>query len=246
MHHRGFRFSVLSCIFSGFHLATVTTDRFRFINDDFYSEKVAPSELDSLLADGWRHFGPNFFRYNLAVYEDEIRRVMPLRIRLSEFRLSKSQRRILKRNDDLTVNIEPIGITAEVEALFHRHKQRFKQHPPESIYTFVSECPELEPCTTLQQSIRTREGKLLSAGFFDKGENSLSGIYTAFEPTEGRRSLGIFTILKEIEYAISLGKEFYYQGYCYSGSSFYDYKKRFLGTEVFDWNGGWKRLDSDL
>lgn len=233
-------------VFSWFDPLTVITDRFKFINDDFYIEKVAPAELDSLLADGWRHFGPNFFRYNLAVYDDDIRHVMPLRIRLSEFRLSRSQLRVLKRNADFTISIESIEITAEIEALFHRHKQRFKQHPPESIYTFVSEYPELEPCATLQQSIRTRDGELLSAGFFDVGENSLSGIYTAFEPTETRRSLGIFTILKEIEYAISLEKEFYYQGYCYSGSSFYDYKKRFLGTEAFDWNGGWKRLDTNL
>lgn len=231
--------------FSG-SILTVITDRFKFINDDFYSEKIALAELDSLLADGWRHFGPNFFRYNLAVYEDEIRHVVPLRIRLSEFRLSKSQLRVLKRNDDLTISIEPISITTEVEALFHRHKQRFKQHPTESIYTFVSEYPELEPCETLQQSIRTQDGKLLSAGFFDVGENSLSGIYTAFEPTETRRSLGIFTMLKEIEFAIENGKEFYYQGYCYSGRSFYDYKKRFHGTEAYGWKGEWAPLSRTI
>jgi leucyl-tRNA---protein transferase len=212
-----------------------------FINEEFTEPSVAPAEVDRLLADGWRHFGQQFFRYSLAIYENEIRRVIPLRIRLSEFRLSKSQERVLRRNADTRVDIGPVRVTAEVEDLFNRHKRRFKQHPPDSIYTFISADPDAEPCETLQQSVRIGE-RLVAAGFFDSGSCSVSGIYTAFEPAETRRSLGIFTILKEIEYAIDTGKEFYYQGYSYSGSSFYDYKKRFHGTEAYQWNGVWAPL----
>lgn len=212
-----------------------------FINEEFTEPSVTPAELDRLLADGWRHFGPQFFRYNLAVYGNEIRRVVPLRIRLSEFKLSKSQERVLRRNADVEVDIGPVEITAEVEEMFHRHKKRFKQHPPDSIYTFISADSFAEPCEILQQSV-SFGGKLLAAGFFDIGERSMSGIYTVFEPAETRRSLGIFTILKEIEYAKAFGKQFYYQGYCYSGNSFYDYKKRFHGTEAYQWNGRWEPL----
>jgi arginine-tRNA-protein transferase len=63
-----------------------------------------------------------------------------------------------------------------------------------------------------------------------------------FDPEFSSRSLGIFTMLNEIEFAIEKKKEFYYQGYSYEGESFYDYKKRFRGTECFDWNGKWKAL----
>ncbi len=213
-------------------------DRLEIINEEFRAETLGPGNLDILLARGWRHFGKYFFRYNFGIYDDEIRRVIPLRIRLSEFKPSKSQSRVLRRNADLYVNTAPAKITDEVDALFQRHKHRFKHRPPESIYSFISEDPALDPCETLQQSIRIGD-RLLAAGFFDVGDNSVSGIYTAFEPSETRRSLGIFTILKEIEYAMAHGKEFYYQGYCYSGNSFYDYKKQFYGTEAFDWNGGW-------
>lgn len=227
-------------------IGTLATSRYRkmhdlaatFLNEEFNAADVTPAQLDELLANGWRHFGPQFFRYNLGVHNDEIRRVIPLRIRLSEFKLSKSQHRVMHQNRDLAVRIERVAITAEVQDLFHRHKQRFKQHPPDSIYSFVSADSETEPSTTFQQSVRL-DGRLLAAGFIDIGGNSLSAIYTSFEPGEPRRSLGIFTILKEIEYAMSHGKEFYYQGYCYSGRSFYDYKKLFHGTEGFDWNGNW-------
>jgi arginine-tRNA-protein transferase len=83
---------------------------------------------------------------------------------------------------------------------------------------------------------------LVAVSYFGIGELATSGIYAMFEPTESPRSLGIFTLLKEIEYSIEQGKEFYYLGYCYEGESFYDYKKRFRGTEVFDWNGNWNSV----
>jgi leucyl-tRNA---protein transferase len=212
-----------------------------FVNEEFTAVSVTPLEYDRLLADGWRHFGPQFFRYNLAIYDDEIRRVLPLRIRLSDFKLSRSQQRVLRRNADVAVNIAPVDITPEIEALFFHHKKRFKQHPPDSIYTFISPDPSAEPCEVLQLSVRSGE-KLIAASFFDVGTASLSGTYAVFDSREQSRSLGIFTMLKEIEYAVDSGKEFYYQGYSYSGSSFYDYKKRFHGMETYGWNGVWTPL----
>ena len=80
---------------------------------------------------------------------------------------------------------------------------------------------------------------LLATSFFDVGSTAVSGIYAVFEPAKPSRSLGIFTMLKESQFARQSGMQFYYQGYCYSGESFYDYKKRFRGTEAFDWSGNW-------
>ena len=53
-------------------------------------------------------------------------------------------------------------------------------------------------------------------------------------------------MLKEIQFAIETGKKFYYQGYSYEGNSFYDYKKRFRGSEAFDWTGNWAPLNEDI
>ena len=211
-------------------------DRLDIINEEFYAEKITPDHLDLFLADGWRHFGTHFFRYNLGVYQDEIRRVLPLRIRLNDLKLSKSQRRVLRKNSDLDVSIQSIDITSETHDLFERHKQRFKSGVPRTIYDFLSE--DDGPTEVLEVGIR-HDGKLFAASFFDVGNTSISSIYGIFDPTETSRSLGIFTILKEIEYAIENGKEFYYHGYAYEGESFYDYKKRFSGLEQFDWKGEW-------
>lgn len=209
-----------------------------FINEEFTADAVLREQLDELLAKGWRHFGTHFFRYNLAIYIDEIRRVIPLRVRLSEFSFTKSQKRVLRKNADLRCEIRPIQITAVVVDLFERHKQRFKQNAPDSLYTFLSADPARTPCDGFELAVYDRD-KLIATSFFDAGRSTLSGIYAVFDPDESHRSLGIFSMLKEIEFAIESGRQFYYQGYCYSGESFYDYKKRFRGTECFDWSGNW-------
>src|SRR5690349_9860732 len=95
------------------------------INEEFFADSITPLQLDLLLAGGWRHFGTHFFRYNLGVYEFEIRAVIPLRIRLADFTFSKSQRRILRKNTDLKTILQPLSITTEKELLFGRHKKRF-------------------------------------------------------------------------------------------------------------------------
>jgi arginine-tRNA-protein transferase len=171
---------------------------------------------------------------------DDIRLVTPLRIRLSDFSHSKSQRRVLRDNSDLTIQIEPLAIDAKAEGLFHRHKERFENHQPISIYEFLTGSAETSPCDTKQIRVFDKD-RLVAISYFDIGERTCSGVYAIFDPAESKRGLGIFTMLKEIEYSVAHGKEFYYQGYAYEGESFYDYKKRFRGTEIFDWKGQWTK-----
>lgn len=214
------------------------------INEQFYAEQVTPAQADHLLANGWRHFGTHFFRYNLAYYESDIRLVLPLRIRLADFRPSKSQRRVLRKNADLRTVVRAVDITSEVERMFDRHKRRFKHGVPNSIYDFLSDNPTASPCGTKELAIYDHD-RLVAISYFEEGVKSTSGIYAMFEPDDAGRRLGILTMLKEIELSISTGRQFYYQGYAYEGRSFYDYKKRFGATERFDWKGNWEPLRND-
>jgi arginine-tRNA-protein transferase len=210
----------------------------RQINEYFYSDKVSANEMDNLLAEGWRNFGQYFFRHSWDYLNNEERVVIPLRIRLADFSLSKTQRRIIRRNQDLHTVIRPIVIDDEKHALFDRHKQRFKSNIPHSIYTFLDYEASNIPCEALEFCVYER-GKLLAVSFLNFGNTSTSGIYAMFEPTQAKRGLGIYTMLLEIEFSRQMGKDFYYQGYAYIGESFYDYKKRFRALEMYDWQGNW-------
>lgn len=210
-----------------------------FINEQFFAERITPAQLDLLLADGWRHFGTQFFRYSYGFYELDVRLVIPLRIRVADFSLSKSQRRTLRRNDDVKTVVHPISLTADAEQLFQIHKNRFKSGVPDSIYDFLSNRADCEPCDAQEIAVYDSD-RLIAASYFDIGENANSGIYAMFDPEYSSQRLGIYTLLREIELARDSGKEFYYLGYAYEGSSFYDYKKQFSGTEWFDWSGNWR------
>ena len=213
-------------------------DQLEIINEEFHTDRVTPDAMDLLLANAWRHFGTHFTRYNFGIYEDEIRSVLPLRVRVPDFKLSKSQRRVIRKNADLETTFRSIELTTETHNLVARHKQRFKFAVPGSIYDFLSNDPANTPCTAYEIRV-TRNNELLAASFFDIGITSVSSIYGIFEPKELTRSLGIFTMLKEIEFAVEHGMNYYYPGYAYEGESFYDYKKRFSALETYDWNGNW-------
>jgi len=213
-------------------------EQFSYINEEFYASQVPPEQTDLLLADGWRHFGEHFYRYNLGYYRYDIRSVYALRVNLEKFSFSKNQRRVLRRNEDLRTVIRPIEISEEKEELFERHKKRFEYGVPDSLYDFLSYEPSIVPCEGLEVCAY-RDAELYAAAFFDVGKTAISSVYAMFNPEEKTRSLGILTMLLEIKYALETGRKFYYHGYAYEGNSFYDYKKRFRGLESYDWIGSW-------
>src|SRR5262245_14494206 len=210
-----------------------------FIEEYFVRARVSPEQMDSLWALGWRHFGNYFFRYSASHHWGGFRTVMPLRIDLSKFAPSRSQKRAMSRNRDLHVVIRETVIDGVKEELFYRHRERFKDNVPDSIYDFLTKAPSVEPCPN--QEICVYDGdRLLAASFLDIGAQSTSAVYAMFEPSESKRSLGVFTMLEAIRRSRELGCRYYYPGYAYREPSVYDYKKNFAGSEYYDWIEGWR------
>ncbi len=213
-------------------------DKSNVISQEFSAEKIHPVLFDILLSQGWRHFGTYFYRYNVTLYNHEAVRVLPLRIDLNDFRMTKKQRRIERKNSCFTHEFTPTIITQELIDLFLLHREKFTENRPENLHDFFSEHPSTMPCKNETLIVKDRE-KIIAASFLDIGSESTSSIYAMYDPSYSSYSPGIFTILKEIEYSIKLEKRYYYHGYIYNCNSFYDYKKHFHALEYFDWNGEW-------
>jgi arginyl-tRNA--protein-N-Asp/Glu arginylyltransferase len=205
-----------------------------FIWDEFHERSVPPEVMDEFWAAGWRHFGTHFFRYNLMVQEGRLQTVVPLRVDLSQLVLSKSQRRVLRRNEDLFVRVEPAALTDEVSAMFQRHKTRFSENIPDDLSVFLSAEPATVPCPCLQVRCLL-QGQCIAVSFFDAGVRGISSVYAVFEPDFASRGLGVFTLIKEMQWAQEQGKEYAYPGYATLGRSHYDYKKQFSGLQGYDW-----------
>jgi len=211
------------------------------IDEQFVEWLVTPERLDELLAGGWRHFGPVFFRYSTMEWNGALVHVQPLRVVIEQACLSKSQRRVLRRNADLKLSVRPTKIDDERRRLFEAHRRRFTEKAPEALEEYLGAQPAVCPCENVEMGLFQGE-RLLAASFLDVGRCAASSVYAIFDPGEGRRSLGTCTMLWEIQYARERGCRYYYLGYAFHESSKLDYKKRFKGAEWYDWQGHWRPL----
>jgi arginyl-tRNA--protein-N-Asp/Glu arginylyltransferase len=210
-----------------------------FINEFFHAPEVSAAQMDEFWSQGWRHFGVEFFRYSaMPTSTGAWHVIQPLRVEVHGFIPTKSQRRVLRRNADLRCEWSPAVISPEVQTMFDHHKLRFTENVPESLSVFFSADPAKVPCECLSLRVWSGE-RLVAVSFLDIGQRATSSVYGIFEPEESARSLGVFTMLKEIEWTQSHGRLFYYPGYATREPSHYDYKKQFAGMQYLDWEEGW-------
>ena len=210
------------------------------INEYGDADHVPHHLMDHLWALGWRHFGTRFFRYSRLHLQAGWHHVIPLRVKLEHFQPSTSQKRILKRNQALEVQIQPAQIDLEKERLFQLHRTRFTENTPPSLETFLDPEPAWIPCETKEICLYKDE-RLIGAHFLDIGQTATSSVYSIYDPHESKHSLGINLILLAIQHSLGLGMTHYYPGYATLEPSAYDYKKNLAGLEGFDWRE-WKRF----
>lgn len=196
--------------------------------ESFYAVALSGSEIGGLLAEGWRKFGPYFFRPACP----GCRRCIPLRVPVRQFVASRSQRRVLRRNQDLQVRFGPLHYSERIYQLYREHaRQRFALDC--SLKDFAG-CFYLASCPALQSEFYL-EGQLIGIGFLDQAADALSSVYYCFDPRYSERSLGIFGALAEIDQARLLQLDYYYLGYLVKGCSSMHYKDHFRPREYYDW-----------
>ena len=209
-------------------------------DEHFVSWEQSPEQMDALWTNGWRHFGPIFYRYRQALTPLGLRNVQPLRVDADRFEPSASQRRVLRKNGDLEIRVRTAELLEDRQRLFDRHKLRFPDNVPNSLEDFLGPAPHAGPCQTLELGAFLGD-RLLAASYLDVGATGVSSIYAFFDPDEARRSLGTATLIWEILLARRTGRRWHYPGYAYLEPSGYDYKKRFGPMECYDWNA-WRSL----
>lgn len=208
------------------------------INQAFRCAHIPAPLMDMLWDAGWRHFGETFFRYSESDDDNGgIQHITPLRLEVARFAPSKSQRRVLRKNEDLRTEFVPAALSDDVREMFQRHKMRFSGNVPEELDIFLSSEPATVPCECVQCRVWLGD-TLIAASFLDIGQKATSAVYGVFDPAYSVRSLGIFTMLKEIEFTANTGRQFYYPGYATQEPSAYDYKKQFAALDFLDWQTG--------
>jgi arginine-tRNA-protein transferase len=198
----------------------------------FAAERLSEEFYEALLPHGYRRSGKRFY-HNICPACVECRQI---RISAANFLPSKSQRRVLRLNKDITTSLEPAAFDDETFDLYLRYtayKHEKDRVSREDYRDFLCE----SPIDTRVMKYR-REGRLVGAGWLDFLPRGISSVYFAFDPEFASRSLGTYSVLKEIELVGSMEKTWYYLGFCVDGSPKMKYKSGFRPQE-YSRNGIW-------
>ncbi|MCF8709039.1 arginyltransferase [Rhizorhapis sp. SPR117] len=175
-----------------------------------------------------------------------------VRVVTDEFRANATQRKLLRRNDDLIVTACKPWSTDEQYDLLQRYLKA--RHPGGG----MTEMDEMDFADMVEQTpvdsfvIEYREpsengapGRLVGACLTDRQSDGLSMIYSFFDPYHvDRPGLGNFIIMDHIIRARRAGLPYVYLGYWVEGSKRMQYKIRYRPLERLSKNG-WTRFDPD-
>lgn len=191
------------------------------------------------MCDGWRRFGHAFFR---PVCRD-CQACQPLRIVVDQFRPNRSQRRALKTNADVSLEIgEPCLDRARLELYDKYHEYQswakgWRVHEPKSPNSYAESFLD-NPFPT-EEWIYWLDGRMIGVGYVDRLSRGLSAIYFFYDPDERHRSLGTFNVLQLIENAGQSGIPHVYLGYFVEGCQSVEYKANFRLNQVRTPEGEW-------
>lgn len=192
---------------------------------------VTPEELDDLLEHGWRRFGPTYFRPVCS----ECMECVSIRVPVATFQPTKSQRRAAKKCRHLRIKVRTPVVDEEHLALYtawHAAREEARGWRPNALdeenYKFSFCFPH--PCA---REMAYYDGtRLAGVSIVDETPRALSSVYFYYHPDYLKLSLGIASVLSEIEWARQRGRAHVYLGYRVLACPSVAYKQQFGPHEL--------------
>ena len=198
---------------------------------------ITASVHEQLLESGFRRMGSMFFQ---PVCKDcgECR---SMRVEVARFKASKSLRKARNRNLDLEIEISRPIYTEEKRLLLENYLGSKHVGPmvadEEGMrgFMFAGSKRSWEMDYFL-------DGELIAVGLVDLLPNILSSIYFFYDPSFSKRSLGIASMIFELEWAAREKCRWYHPGFMVRDCPAMSYKARFGPGEVLKNDGSWEPL----
>ena len=204
------------------------------------ARRLRPAEFDQRLAAGDRRQGVLLYQPSCPACNA----CQAIRIDVDQFRMSKTQRRVLRRGDALLqTEVGRPSASAEKVALYNRHKvERNLLVGDGRIDAGGYEQFLVESCTdTIEFRYRLGDA-LIGVAVADRAANALSAVYCFYAPEHAALSPGTYSILKQVALCRSWGLRHLYLGLYVIGCAPMRYKARYLPHERLI-GGVWRRFD---
>ncbi|QCF25667.1 arginyltransferase [Hydrocarboniclastica marina] len=193
-----------------------------FVDPRAKVDKRLYSQLTTL---GFRRSGSHYYRPHC----NGCNACVAVRIPTERFEANRNQKRVLRTNADLQLQLVPVHYRDEYYCLYDRYiTQRHQDgdmYPPsrEQFTSFLVE----GAIDSFFLEMRHRDQTLLGLAVVDILDDGFSAIYTLFDPGVEDRSLGTMAVLWQIEEARQRGLPFVYLGYWIRECRKMNYKSRF-------------------
>jgi arginyl-tRNA--protein-N-Asp/Glu arginylyltransferase len=212
----------------------------------FLEQPLQNFELDDMLAVGYFRTGNYLLKTRVLLYNENLFNLFHIRYEMETYEFPKSMKKLLNKNNKRFYSkIQPFKNSTEKENLYAQHRNRFVGSKTATLEQYLFDFDESRKFNTYEINLYDiQTEKLVAYSIFDLGSDSMASIIAIFNQDYSAYSLGMYTMLLEIEYAKSLKLKYYYPGYIADKPSPFNYKIR-LGKNVsyFDWfTHVWKPL----
>ncbi len=188
-----------------------------------------------LMTQGFRRSGDQSYRPHCI----NCKACQSIRILVNDFKPSKSQKRVIKRNKTLIIR-KSSRLKNSYYALFETYINTLHQDGSMYPASFEQYQSFLNSSLTEQLFIEswlpaseTHPEKLLCVAVTDVLSNALSAVYTFYHPDYNRNSLGVFSILSQVKLSKEMALPYLYLGYQIDDCQKMNYKNKYLPFERF-------------
>jgi leucyl-tRNA---protein transferase len=198
---------------------------------------------DALSKQGFRRSQNVLYRPSCS----ECAACLSARIRVADFRPSRSQARVMKRNAGLTRRATSPWATDEQFTLFRRYldsRHAAGGMADMDLFEFAAMVEETPIRSRLiEYALGQPRGpaRLQAVSLTDILDDGLSMVYSFFDPDIADQSPGTYLILDHVRIAAEMGLPYVYLGYWVPGSAKMGYKARFGALEIYR-GGRWQPL----
>ena len=190
---------------------------------------LSPNLYSGLIDVGFRRAGERIHRPNCNRCEQ----CVSLRIPVAKFVISKSQRRILNKNNNLSIKIVTNPNQRQYYALYQQYI--LNRHPESESMQDVEETFQNFLFSSWAQTFAVEftltSGLLVCVAICDPLAQGWSAVYTFYNTDYTNRCLGTYAILKQIELLQQRRLDFLYLGYWVNDCKKMNYKSRFKPCE---------------
>ncbi len=187
-----------------------------------------------MLERGWRRFGNLFFRPAcLACCE-----CRSLRVEVEDFRPNRSMRRVWQKNQDLRVVAQAPTVSREHLELYRRYHADMsrrkgwpeKEGEPFDYYlSFVHAHQDYG-----YELLYLKDERLVCVALVDVLPRAASAVYAYYEPDLRSRSLGVYSVLRQVELTRANSLPHLYLGYRVRGNPSMIYKARYKPHQILE------------